>query len=70
MSEIANQKLLKEDTEKAVPHFLPKYRRMLLELVNVRRRELYKLRNEKSYSDELLRRKEHELDLEEARLNE
>lgn len=70
MSEIANQKLLKEDTEKAVPHFLPKYRRMLLELVNIRRRELYKLRNEKSYSDELLRRKEHELDLEEARLNE
>jgi len=70
MVEIANRKLLKEETDMAVPLFLPKYRRMLLELVTVRRGELYKLRSEKNYSHELLRRKEHELDLEEARLNE
>ncbi len=70
MAEIANRKLLKEENEAPTPHFLPKYRRMLLELVTVRRNELYRLRSEKHYSDELLRNKEHELDLEEARLNE
>lgn len=70
MVDIANRKLLKEEKEVATPHFLPKYRRMLLELVAIRRSELYKLRNEKQYSDELLRNKEYELDLEEARLNE
>lgn len=69
MAEIANRRLLKEEKEVATPHFLPKYRRMLLELVAIRRNELYKLRSEKHYSDELLRTKEHELDLEEARLN-
>jgi CPA1 family monovalent cation:H+ antiporter len=36
----------------------------------VRRAELQKLRDEKSYSDELLNDREWELDLEEARLNE
>jgi len=67
--EIANRKLLREEGETAAPSFLPKYRQMLLELVAVRRTELQKLHQEKQYSDELLRSKERELDLEEARLN-
>ncbi|WP_428661110.1 Na+/H+ antiporter [Runella sp.] len=70
MVDIANRKLLKEENAAPTPHFLPKYRRMLLELVAIRRSELDKLRSEKHYSDELLRTKEYELDLEEARLNE
>ena len=70
MIEIANKKLLNGENEDDTPHFLPKYRQMLLELVAVRRAELQKLRNEKLYSDELLNNKEWELDLEEARLNE
>jgi len=43
---------------------------MLIEVVTVRRKELQKLRSEKIYSNELIRNKEWELDLEEARLNE
>jgi CPA1 family monovalent cation:H+ antiporter len=70
MIEIANKKLLKEEEGTSTAGFLPKYREMLLELVTIRRKELQKLRKEKLYSDELLRNKEWELDLEEARLNE
>jgi CPA1 family monovalent cation:H+ antiporter len=70
MIEIANKRLLKEENISAASRFLPKYRRMLIELVKVRRDELQKLRNENLYSDELLNNREWELDLEEARLNE
>jgi CPA1 family monovalent cation:H+ antiporter len=70
MIENANKKLLKDENAKAASGFLPKYRKMLLEMVAVRRAELQKLRDEKSYSDELLNDREWELDLEEARLNE
>ena len=70
MVTITSRKLNKEEKDAAAALFLPKYRRMLLELVAVRRSELHKLRSEKRYSDELLRNKEYELDLEEARLNE
>jgi CPA1 family monovalent cation:H+ antiporter len=70
MIENANKKLLKDENTKAASGFLPKYRKMLLEMVAVRRAELQKLRDEKSYSDELLNDREWELDLEEARLNE
>jgi CPA1 family monovalent cation:H+ antiporter len=70
MVSIANRKLNKEERQAGTATFLPKYRRMLLELVNVRRSELHKLRSEKLYSDEIIRNKEYELDLEEARLNE
>ena len=38
--------------------FLPKYRRMLIELVAVRREALQKMRDEKLYSDELLNNRE------------
>ncbi len=67
--DIANKKLQGEGAA-AIPSFLPRYRQMLLELVTVRREELQKIHQEQQVSDELLRLKERELDLEEARLNE
>ncbi len=70
MVEITNKKLLKEEETIAKASFLPRYRRMLIELVSIRRKEIQKLRSERLYSEELLRNKEWELDLEEARLME
>jgi len=70
MIEITNKKLLKEEETAATAGFLPRYRRMLIEIVSVRRKEIQKLRNERIFSEELLRNKEWELDLEEARLME
>jgi CPA1 family monovalent cation:H+ antiporter len=70
MIELTNKKLLKEEDTAATGGFLPRYRRMLIEIVGVRRKELQKLRSEGKYADELLRNKEWELDLEEARLME
>jgi monovalent cation/hydrogen antiporter len=67
MIDIANKRLQEEDAGPPAV-FLPRYRKMLIDLVSVRRQELKNLRKEKNYSDELLRSKEHELDLEEARL--
>lgn len=68
MSEIAARKLEKEEELKKRPEFLPKYRDMLIELVHARRIELNKMRHENQYPEELIRKKEEELDLEEARL--
>jgi CPA1 family monovalent cation:H+ antiporter len=68
MAEIANSKLQQEESGQATAHFLPKYRKMLLEAVDVRREELYRMMKNKEAPDELLRKKEEELDLEEARL--
>jgi CPA1 family monovalent cation:H+ antiporter len=70
MIENANKKLLHDENTKTASGFLPRYRKMLLEIVTARRAELQKLRDEKLYSDELLNDREWELDLEEARLNE
>jgi CPA1 family monovalent cation:H+ antiporter len=67
MIDIASQRTVQEGESSSVD-FLPKYRQMLLEVVSVRRKELAKLRRDKQYSDDLLRAKEVELDLEEARL--
>jgi CPA1 family monovalent cation:H+ antiporter len=41
---------------------------MLLEIIEVKREEILKLRQERTCSNELIKTKEHELDLEEARL--
>jgi CPA1 family monovalent cation:H+ antiporter len=68
MAEIASSKLQQEESGKPTAHFLPKYRKMLLETVEARREELERMRRDKEFSDELLRKKEEELDLEEARL--
>jgi CPA1 family monovalent cation:H+ antiporter len=70
MIELTNKKLLKEEDAATTGGFLPRYRRMLIEIVSVRRKELQKLRGEGKYAEELLRNKEWELDLEEARLME
>jgi monovalent cation/hydrogen antiporter len=68
MVEISNKKLLEEESGDNETSFLPKYRRMLLELVDTRRKALGRMRHDNQYSEELLRNKEFELDLEEARL--
>lgn len=68
MAEISARKLEKDDELKKRPEFLPKYREMLLELVHARRLELNKMRHSNEFPDELIRKKEEELDLEEARL--
>jgi CPA1 family monovalent cation:H+ antiporter len=68
MIEITQKKLDAEEGIEEQPAFLPHYRQMLLELVEVRRRELNRFRNTKAYSEELIREREFELDLEEARL--
>jgi CPA1 family monovalent cation:H+ antiporter len=47
--------------------FLPEYRKLLIELVDVQRQELAHMRRTTEYSEEALRAKETELDLEEAR---
>lgn len=67
MVKIANKKLEKEESRDASPSFLPRYRQLLLELVTVQRQELARMRRDNLYSEELLRGKEFELDLEEAR---
>jgi CPA1 family monovalent cation:H+ antiporter len=68
MVQITSKKLEKEEgKDQQNPAFLPRYRQLLLELVDVQRKELSKMRHDKLYPEELLRGKEFELDLEEAR---
>jgi CPA1 family monovalent cation:H+ antiporter len=67
MISIADKKLQNDGTESAKPSFLPRYRQLLLELVTIQRQELSRMRRDNEYSEELLRNKETELDLEEAR---
>lgn len=67
MVQITSQKLEKEEGKEIIPTFLPRYRQLLLELVAIQRRELSQMRHDKLFSEELLRSKEFELDLEEAR---
>lgn len=45
------------------------YRRVMLELVTLRRSGLERFRREKKFDDHVIREMEHNLDLEEARLN-
>lgn len=68
MIEITRRKLETGEAETEEASFLPQYRQMLLELVYIRRRELNYLRHKAEYSEELIREREWELDLEEARL--
>lgn len=67
MIEITKRKLEGDEEEEAAS-FLPQYRQMLLELIHIRRRELKYFRHKGEYSEELIREREWELDLEEARL--
>lgn len=68
MIEITRKKLEDEDVEDDKDSFLPRYRLMLVELVDVRRKELNRIRDTGEYDEELIREREWELDLEEARL--
>jgi CPA1 family monovalent cation:H+ antiporter len=68
MIEITQKKLEAQEATDDGQTFLPHYRQMLLELVAVRRRELTHFRHTNTFSEELIREREWELDLEEARL--
>lgn len=68
MIEVSKKRLEKEEVEEEGAAFLPQYRKMLVELVEVRRRELNRFRHANEFNEELLREREWELDLEEARL--
>jgi CPA1 family monovalent cation:H+ antiporter len=68
MIDIAKRKLESNDTGIESGSFLPHYRQMLIELVHIRRRELNFLRRKGEFSLEVIREKEWELDIEEARL--
>lgn len=68
MIEVTKKKLEREEIEDESTSFLPRYRQMLVELVEVRRVELNRFRHSNEYDEELIREREWELDLEEARL--
>lgn len=68
MADIAYSRLQKDENTQQAGAFLPKYRKMLLEAVQARRVELAKMSRLKEFPDELIRKRETELDLEEARL--
>ena len=68
MIEIARRQLEPEEHADDSSAFLPQYRQMLIELVHIRRRQIQYSRYKGEFSEELLREREWELDLEEARL--
>jgi CPA1 family monovalent cation:H+ antiporter len=68
MIEITRKRLETEESDDDSASFLPHYRQMLIEIVEVRRKELNHFRTTGDYDEELLRERERELDLEEARL--
>ncbi|PWU01137.1 MAG: Na+/H+ antiporter [Bacteroidetes bacterium] len=68
MIDIAKRNLDSDQATEATLNFLPKYRKMLVELVHLRRRELNLMSHNGEFSEELIRERLLELDLEEARL--
>ncbi len=68
MIEVTRKKLISEEAIDEASNFLPLYRQMLIEIVDVRRKELNRFRHSSEYSEEIIREREWELDLEEARL--
>lgn len=68
MIDVAKKNLAAAEKEEEQHSFLPHYRQMLLEIIEVRRRELSRYRHSGEFSEELIREREWELDLEEARL--
>jgi len=68
MIEITKRKLENGEDNQDDSSFLPHYRQMLIELVHIRRRELNYFRHTGEFDEELIREREWELDLEEARL--
>jgi len=68
MVAITEKMLNDAEAKEEAPSFLPDYYKMLYEMIEVRRKKLKEMRRNKLYSEELLREKERELDLEEARI--
>lgn len=66
--EMAGRQLQEPDNENHATATSAQYYQMLIELITVQRDELKSMRRENTYMHELLRDKEFELDLEEARL--
>lgn len=69
MIEIANQRQANAEAAQSSASFLPRYREMLLGVIATKRSALAKMRKDASYPEELIRKREAELDLEEARLH-
>jgi len=67
MITITDKQLKQGNEDVLTPAYLPRYRKLLLELVSIQRQELSRMRRENEFSEEILRNKETELDLEEAR---
>jgi monovalent cation/hydrogen antiporter len=65
--EVADNKLMQEDDHEGRTA-VRKYRTMLLEIIDVKRLEIQKIKKERACADSLIKTKERELDLEEARL--
>ena len=66
----ATEKTINEESKKTALASVRKlYRNIMIELIDLRRAGLHELRSEKKYDDEVIREMEHNLDLEEARLN-
>ena len=68
MIDIAKRTMESMDDADKTALFLPQYRKMLVELVHVRRRELNLMSHKGEFSEEVIRERLLELDLEEARL--
>jgi len=65
----ATETAAKEDTKVALGSVRKLYAQVMIELIALRRKGLYRLSKEKKYEDEVIRELEHTLDLEEARFN-
>ncbi len=63
----ATEKAAKNDGKVALGSVRKLYAQISIELIELRRKGLYKLSKEKKYDDEVIRELEHTLDLEEAR---
>ena len=69
MIELSKKRIRGEEHEDDVNSFLPHYRQMLVELVKIRRLLIRQFRYKNEFEEELIRERERELDLEEARLS-
>ena len=68
MIEMTKRKLESAEAQEEDDNFRKEYRQMLIELVQVRRLALKRYRYAKQFNEDLIREREWELDLEEARL--
>lgn len=66
---ITSQKLDSLECDTTEREEVELYNAVLLDLYTIQRKELYKLRKEKTFSDEEIRRQENQLDFDEAKIN-